>query len=446
MVVREEDLKLEHLTGTFMGLEGQTEAQTKALDTLNLIWERGADALDAYEDRSDSLVGAQKELAARLAEVRSELAQKMTPAFLGAFEAADKLLSHAEVNFNSFVGLWSGAADQQVAFIDANRWLAQVLREGRDPVLAYETAIGHVARVGDITREKVDALRATAGLTDEQFEASRETLIAYAESGADAEITVEEFNEALGINAERQAAVEAKARELVGTHEDLATKMREAEARERALYEARFLTEEQAEELAKDTMKLTAEYERHAEQARKVAERYRLDMTPAFSDFVTMFDGKVDELEVSIEELEQLFAEQQEQNERFFSSLSILAAAGLDDLVAELEAKGPAAAAQAEAYVANIDAAFDQEAALERGQMLADAYARGISTSLTQGLPPVLEVFREAGIDMARALENGFDSTILGGSFFFDVSFETHPGAFVGGNPDAIDNGGVVIE
>ena len=168
---------------------------------------------------------------------------------------------------------------------------------------------------------------------------------------------------------------------------------------------------EDAEEASKEARARALELR---DANREAAKSFRADLTNAIAGFVTFFDGAVDEIDVSLKQLETQFEERRTQNERFWNGLAVLAAAGLDDLVAELQSQGPEVAAVVEDLVADMDRAFAWEQRIEETRRDAEAMANALANGLNGVKDTVGAAFNAFGISLARQLEAGFSTADLG--------------------------------
>lgn len=183
---------------------------------------------------------------------------------------------------------------------------------------------------------------------------------------------------------------------------------------------------------------------------RLAARSFRTDLTDAIDDFVTFFEGAVDEIDTSLDELESNFEERTSQSQRFFDGLAVLARAGLDDLVAEI-GNDVTLVDVVEDLVADMDRAFDWERRIEDSRRQAAAQANAIANGLEGEKNTLLAVFTRFGIDLADALEAGFSTADLGNTMaqLMDMANPagvTTPGggSGPGGDFQKFQHGGVV--
>lgn len=205
IVVREEDLKMERLLGTFQGVTGETEAQAKALNTLQLIYERGADALAAYEDRGDSLLAKQKELTASYEDAKLALAEQLTPA-----------LNDAALAGLFFTDVLDGQIDNQDQSARGALVLAETFANFLSPAYrAQQEAARDLANEGKNQGIEVDKLQARWS----EFVAAQKRAAAQTET----------LNEALRIQREEWLEeLREEIPDVIAKYEELAAKTADA--------------------------------------------------------------------------------------------------------------------------------------------------------------------------------------------------------------------------
>jgi len=145
--------------------------------------------------------------------------------------------------------------------------------------------------------------------------------------------------------------------------------------------------------------------------------------------------------------LETQFEARRTQNERFWNGLAVLARAGLDDLVAELQSQGPEAAGVVEELVADMDRAFEWERRIEESRQQAAAMANALANGLNGVKDTVGAAFNAFGISLARQLEAGFSTADLGNTLTQLMDLANPSGVSTPGGPTGpqrFHSGGVV--
>lgn len=183
-----------------------------------------------------------------------------------------------------------------------------------------------------------------------------------------------------------------------------------------------------------------------ADANRTAAKTFRDDLTDAIGGFVTFFDKAVDEIDLSLKQLEKQFDERNTQNERFWNGLAVLARAGLDDLVEELRAQGPEAAGVVEDLVADMDRAFAWERRIEESRRQAASMANALANGLAGVKDTVGAAFNAFGISLADQLEAGFSTADLGNTIRELMDIANPSGVTTPGRPtrQQFHSGGVV--
>lgn len=179
---------------------------------------------------------------------------------------------------------------------------------------------------------------------------------------------------------------------------------------------------------------------------REAAKSFRDDLTEAIGGFVTFFEGAVTEIDSSLKKLEAQWAARSTQNERFWNGLAVLAGAGLDDLVAELQTQGVEAVGVVEDLVADMDTAFAWERRIEENARQAAAMMNALVNAAAGEMDTVGAAFNAFGISLADQLEAGFSTADLSNTLtqlmdLADPSGGTTPG---GSQFQQFASGGVV--
>ena len=435
VVIKEADLASDDLTGTFEGLTGATDQQRKALDTMTLIVEQGADSLALFDERAGSMGDTLNQASARIEDAKLAIAQGLTPALAEGLEFSVEFIDAARK-------LWlalSGDNATEVAMITALQNIREALMDGTDATNDFADSVLHVAEKGDLTAAAIDQLRLAAQLNDEQFAAGKAMLRDWAENGAGAGTeAATELLEALGpLGSGLRKRGEDTLVAAAADEEAAAAAVEHADAMDK---------------LATQTEKTVAEYEKQAEANRKLAESNRRDLGPSIEETVDIFQKASDDIEISLDDFTDNLETQIDQQTRFWEAVDTLADAGLTSLVDQLVDAGPRAAGAAEDLVDDMGTALDLESKLSGvGASWASFLQKEVEAMVNDAGPTVAATLESFGIDTADAFARGFLNG-LGGLNFASVIDQAitgtgAPGAVVGGGgSDAIRNGGPVPE
>jgi TP901 family phage tail tape measure protein len=152
-------------------------------------------ALPAMQEFSASL-GGMVENIGPAAKVIGEVLVKV-------FKVAADYISLVSRGITSLGAIFGDEGSKQaLRYAESMDYLNKKLSEGADPALALANAAMNLAREGDLTKEAFDAMTAAAGLTDEGLANVKATMMGYAETTDDANISTREMKDAFGIAAD----------------------------------------------------------------------------------------------------------------------------------------------------------------------------------------------------------------------------------------------------
>jgi len=426
IVIKEEDLKAENLTGTFQGLTGETEQQQKALDTLNLIFQQGKDALDAYEDRAGSLEEKQKDLAATFADFKDDLALGLTPAIQGSLQALIDFVQGAEDTIGPIVDVVQAVRElDEVEGLPDEREAARQLGEDLSFLVDWYNA------GVDATESAIDATNRFLGLDRRGIAPKPDEVDAVKDFGAAWREAASADQALLGLVGGIRESTEAT--------EESAAAAEESKARHK--------------ELADQIPKTVEKYEDAAAKARDLAAAHMEDVIPAIEDTIDIFETASSEMGPSLDELEQNLDAHITKQEEFWTVVTALYEAGMPELAQRIRDGGPEHLAAGQEILDNMERGLAIEerlaglgnswAAFMEGEARAFAASSG---------PTVFGILQGYGIDMASAVERGFLDGMAGinwDQYFQQIArgaIPAPPGLVGGGGSDVIRNGGPVAE
>jgi hypothetical protein len=188
------------------------------------------------------------------------------------------------------------------------------------------------------------------------------------------------------------------------------------------------------------------------EEAQKIAQTAADNLAKAiegaagdFSKSISIFAEEPEKLEaVDLDDALSNIEKQISRIERFRDALDELSAAGLENVVADLAAQGPAAVLDAEALASDIGTAFDLEEALSRGNETALETA---VLAITGQKSQYVDDMRDLGSFLAANIEDGFAGLDLS-SYVLDAIKRARSVANVPGNQNTSPGlgGGGVLE
>jgi hypothetical protein len=192
--------------------------------------------------------------------------------------------------------------------------LTDALNKGIDPAVALANSLAEMARNGELTEDEFKALADQAGVSGDRLEDVKATLLTYAASGKEAEITTRELRDAFGEASNEAASADQK-------FFDLAAAMNETET-------AAADVGEETEELSFETTTLAEALD----AAREAQESLANVMLEAASPLLAAI-GAVDSLKAAQERLTEVQGDTE-------ASASDLAAAEIAVAEALLQAQG----------------------------------------------------------------------------------------------------------
>ena len=139
-------------------------------------------------------------------------------------------------------------------------------------------------------------------------------------------------------------------------------------------------------------------------EAGQVAETFREDLIKEAQGFLTFFSKAPKKIDISLKEMQDNFEDRLARITEFYEGLKVLAAAGLDDLVAEMRAAGPDAAGVVTQLVNDMEAAFTMEGMLEDAKTQTGDWATDITSLLGIEARAWNALMFEAGQTMGSSL------------------------------------------
>jgi TP901 family phage tail tape measure protein len=286
----------------------------------------------AYSQMDQGLSRSWDKMKAAAHDTMLELGEELAPTVMGLMDSLMQLAETAMPAVKFGMDMVAGAARGLTFIIDGlgdlfgftdgraadlarnQQFLAKALKDGKDPATALANALADMARTGKLTEDEFNALARQSGLTDERIADVKATLLDYAASGKDAEVTTRELKAAFGEAGAEAASADQK-------YLNMAAAMNETET-------AAAGVGEETEELTTETASLAE----MLDAAREAQESLANVMLEAASPLLKAV-GAVDSLKAAEERLNEV----REDSE---ASASDLAAAELEVFEALLKAQG----------------------------------------------------------------------------------------------------------
>lgn len=206
------------------------------------------------------------------------------------------------------------------------------------------------------------------------------------------------------------------------------------------LAEALGVSTEAASLLLGETDGLGGQISEELAEARQAATEFRDTVISEFDAVISLFADAPNQIESSLEEMRLRLEAQMQAQAMFWSNLSVLAAAGLDNVVAELRGKGPAAAEAAQELVDNMDEALALDEMLQDAEDKAPLIALALANSLTLTEDMIAGPARDLGAFMWGQMKQGFGGeplpvTFPGGHDYGRLSGRAEGGPVIAGHP-----------
>ena len=351
----------------------QVDANAKAAATLSLIYEQTNKTAGDFAKTSDSLANSQRRAAAAMENAQARFGKAVTPVLANLMDRFAEGIERVAFAFGD------KAAGAALTFNEAMKEINDEMAAGTLGTEDLANAILHIAANSDLTTSQLETLATAAGLGADQWDVFADSMLNQMEAAGMAPELMEEVANAIGgvgLAAGETAAGLVEAVPAFSEARGVAMELREAN--------------------------------------RLAAQSYRTELTNSISAFNTFFSGAVEELELTLTEMETNWTENQTQTERYFNGLAALAALGLDDLVAEMQEGGIAAVGAVEELVENTDRAFAWEQRIEEQKRNAALMANALANGLAGETNTVGAAFNRFGISLADQLEAGFSTADLG--------------------------------
>ena len=285
--ILESDVKQRLLTKGQKELTGAALQQAKAIATQELIFEKSADALNAYAEGGDSALKANKELASTVAELKDELGTQLAPVIAAAVGGLGDMAAGAKIVVDWFNNLDDTA--KKAALAIGGLILVMTLAKTHPVLVGLALVAGALQLIGSEAKEaEQEVSDLAAALAADEFTEEllgdligedklaliRTLIFNFDELGdriADGSINSQEFRDQL-IAAAKAAGFNA---EIIGA--ELAPALQKLE---RVSLLARLATEAEAEAIRREAEAM----ELSEKAARAAANANRGEYTPSLED------------------------------------------------------------------------------------------------------------------------------------------------------------------
>ena len=407
-----------------MAKEAGTEVGSRLLPAVEQMLPVLEELIPAIGDAAAAIAGAFASAGPTIAAIARQI-----PSVIEGF----KLISNSATNVGAG---FAAAALEIVTFGQANTEALQatanaaaeandlnnVLREfrlgrvpGADAAAQYANALLDLANKGSLTEDAISRVADAADISAERQQDALITLRNYGLANDFTEDEIQMLNEALGENAVAAGA----ATEETAEHE-------------RMLRLAGAATEDLAEAADRElSPAMEALQQRMAEaalEAQRTGEAFAKDLLGDMDEFQTGLEGAVEKSGITLDTWQANWDERFEQQQNFWANLATLYGEGFDALADEIAEGGIENASLAQEAAGDLERAADLDDMVRSTESDLERWSNAVANAAT-GNDTVLAIYREFGIDLARAIAMGFDQFDLASNL--DMLIDQATGAAV---------------
>ena len=391
--------------------EKLTEAQ-KIQARFGSIMEQTTKFAGDFANTSGDLAGQQRILNAEWEDAQAILGKKLIPALNALVGVGIKVVSStADVITNTergvsaftklfglftdfgaddrFFDAWSDADEALLQFTKTQAFVTGELGRGVDATRVAGSWLIDLAQKGAITAKTFDKMRATVGLTNEEF--------------AEVAAKVADAGNRFGITAEQ---VQTLRNQFAGWDVLLTPIERAAASAEQHLADMGDAAEEAAKQTADAAEEAAESFKEWEQEIAEAAAGAEQALRGSMRGIIDLFSAAPDKIKISVDEMIANIRGQRVMAEEFEKNMRVLMAAGLDALVNVLRESGPAAVDQAAALASDINSAFALEIDLR-------AIAGDKVDDLIAGSAVLNERLTQMGMTAGQAYAAGFNLTSL---------------------------------